>query len=360
MSQSVFDQAEDKLKNPNPFDQAEKQYKSPGPRKYSPESEKRGKHSMTGRESRPRSAGEQALDLAEGTGKVMAIGTAPVALAFDPAATLAGVAGGAAAGYGGKKIAEAAGAGPQTSRAIGDVAGLVGGGAAAKFGPRMASSLTPEFISKRISGLGEYLSGIKERWNSFGKASVAPETVSPKPEPKPPEPYRPNPNIVRKMKYGGANSPEPSRPGRSVGMTGPKSKPDGRSEAAIQRASGKLPTPKTGVDAAAQLRDELGGSGEVDPKTGVKTIPAKEDPRAADRAKLSPKGTKSLPEPKTGANASAPADRSKMLGEALKATGFTPEQAQSLKPEDWHAIAQQVGIETPDQATVDAAIKSLK
>jgi hypothetical protein len=343
------------------------------PRQYTPESEKRGKHSMTGREAKPVSVPNQALDLAEGTAKVGAIGTLPVAAAVDPLATVAGLAGGAAGGAGAKKLAEAAKLGPTAQRAAGDVGAVAGGGLAAKYGPRAVSALTPEFISKRAGALGDYLKGIRDRWNASAPAKPKPAPVK-RPEPawkSIPEsaPEKPKPVDPIKAEWTPRTpAPKPEKPARPEPAWKAHPEPTTEKPAPVEpikpppRAA-KLPTPKTATpakSAAEQLRDELGGEGEIDPNTGVKKIPSPEDPRAADRAKLSPKGKNALPTPKTGANASAPADRSKMLSEALKAVGFTAEQAKALKPEDWHAIAQQVGIETPDQATVDEAIKSLK
>lgn len=107
-----------------------------GPAKVTSIDARGPKITLTGRDSRdprnPKSPyykprGEQMLDVAEGIGAAGAVGPLAAGLVTAPAATLLGVAGGAAAQYGGKKAATAMGAGPTAARAVGDVAGLAGG-----------------------------------------------------------------------------------------------------------------------------------------------------------------------------------------------------------------------------------------
>lgn len=91
------------------------------------------KHSLTGRGNKePQlSTAGQVADLIEGTGKYGSGALLP-SLAAAPLATGAGMALGAAGGYAGKAVADAAGASPDTSRLVGDVAGAaagIGGGA---------------------------------------------------------------------------------------------------------------------------------------------------------------------------------------------------------------------------------------
>lgn len=85
-----------------------------------------GRRSLTGREEPQVSVPGQIADTVEGTLKVALPAVAIGAIA-NPVSTAAAIAAGTAFNYGGRKLASALHASPETSRAVGDVAGLAGG-----------------------------------------------------------------------------------------------------------------------------------------------------------------------------------------------------------------------------------------
>ena len=85
---------------------------------------------------------QAASDVLEGTGK-LSTAALPEALVAAPAATVIGTAGAVAGGYGGQKLAEKAGAGPEGQRFAGNIAGLAGAFAGGLGGAKLDSFFHP-------------------------------------------------------------------------------------------------------------------------------------------------------------------------------------------------------------------------
>lgn len=298
----------------------------------------RKRHTLTGKGSGestpPKPLSDQMADLVEGTGKVASIGTLPVAMAINPGATIAGVAGGYLADKAGQKAAEAAGASPGVSRLAGQAAGLAGAGVSAKYGPRAVSALgagakamTPDWMTKLHGKLSDALSAVSDTWNSYGKAKPSPKAELPSPQPS---------KIAKpETEYRARGERDPRDLGK---LPGDKETPK---VVEIRKPTDKS-APQNSVDIARQLADagkESGTFTESHLKSPV------EEPAVPKSASTAPQSS---------------VTRVDMLVDILRKANATPELARMVTPEQWKTIAQSAGLkEPPNEATIKAAIDLL-
>lgn len=323
------------------------------------------KGTLTGREpGETKSRTAQVADLIEGTGKVMAPGAIP-ALALAPGAALAGAAGAAVGEYAGKKGAKALGASEDTQRLSGDVGGIVGG----SIGPKAM-----DWFDGFAKNLASRASAAYHSLDDVQTTHIDP------PQTKAPKPLSAKAAEALKEQNKNAAIKESSDRIRSErGEIAPRGDPAWKS---IPDSIKETPAPVDPI--RAQWTPRTAAPKPEPPKRGEprwKSIPdAKTDkPALVDPIKaewkprpVSPKAKASLPEPKTGANASgkatpgqppveqseaAEAIQAKTLGKVLRQAKIRPDDAAHIKPEEWPMVAKQAKLNAPSEKVIRMALE---
>ena len=304
----------------------------------------------------------------------------PSAIVATPGAVVSGMIGSEIGGYGGKKLAEKAGADEDVSDVAGDVGSVLGGAAGVRLSPRATTALKAG-VESRFPKIVEMLRSMRDAWEgkpeqikvrqheAFKPSANVPkyggstdpnysapgkqvgmsgsadrfktpaEIAASKPAPaatavKEHEPFKPNPTTARAMKYGGSTSTQTGPAGKMVG---------GKGSADRFRTPQEIAQAK--ADAAAAESEKASVKKETKPKA---------EKASTEKATTSPKNT--LPSPKQASSVT----RADMLADVLRKSGATPELARMVTPEQWKTIAQSAGLaEAPSQATIEAAIDQL-
>lgn len=312
-----------------------------------PRSEERGRHSATGREAKPVSKTAQVADLIEGSAKYASGGLLPAAV-LAPEATAISAAGAAVGNYLGKKGAKAVGGGEDAQRLTGDVAGLVGGAASPK-----ASEWLGGFAKELAGRASAAYHGLDDVQTTHIDRPIVPH-----------EAYKPNPRVI-KTPYGGPVDEYSGTPGKRVGMGGAPEPPPKPQPTPKEPWKAWKPNPRVIKTPYGGSTDETGGApGRRIGMTGPK--PEKGNPIPSPKAKAS------LPEPKTGANASgkatpgkppveqseaAEALQAKTLGKVLRQAKIRPDDAAHIKPEEWPMVAKQANVNAPSEKVVRMALE---